>query len=431
MQKKLSTRPVAIAGFVIIFLTFGVLGGWASVARLDSAVFAPGTVSLEGNRKVVQHLEGGIVEEILVQEADVAEAGQTLLRLSDVEARSNLKVLNTRRNVATVVEARLLAERKLADSILLPEHLLKDAATATVQAVVADQQELFQQRRSILQSRSDILATRAAQTRTQIEGLELQKSALERRLANFQEMVDRMRAGEERGLIQTNILAQRQDELIQIEASLGRAISEIAQAQNVISETELETLQIKQEYQERANTELERVRAELSELEQRANIAKDILARTDIRAPITGTVQGVKVHTVGSVIRPGEILMEMVPDDERLIINARVSPIDKDNVAPGLTTEIRFSAFQAKFTPIMLGRVDTVSSDVITPENPNEPPYFLARIVVNDADIPPEIENRLTAGMPADVLVSTGERTVIDFLVSPLMDAVSKSLIEE
>lgn len=431
MSDRPSPRPIAIAGFVIIFLTFGVLGGWASVAKLDSAIYAPGTISLEGNRKVVQHFEGGIVEEILVQEADTVEAGQVVLRLSDVEARSNLQVINTRLDVAKLVEARLLAERKLSEDFNIPVYLSADTASASLQAVIKDQLELFQQRRSILQSRADILATRMEQTRTQIDGLELQKSALEKRLTNFQEMVDRMRSGEEKGLIQTNILAQREDELIQIEASLGRIISEIAQAQNAISETELESLQVRQEYQERANNELEQIRAEISELEQRANIANDVLERTEIRAPISGTVQGLKVHTVGSVIRPGEVLMEMVPDDERLVINARVSPIDKDNVSPGLTTEIRFTAFKAKLTPIMLGEVDTVSGDVITPENPNEAPYFLARVVVNEADIPSEIAGRLTAGMPADVLVSTGERTVIDYIVSPLMDAVRKSMIEE
>jgi HlyD family secretion protein len=142
-------------------------------------------------------------------------------------------------------------------------------------------------------------------------------------------------------------------------------------------------------------------------------------------------MQNLKVHTVGSVIRPGEVLMELVPEDEELIINARVSPIDKDNVAPGLSTEVRFTAFKTRLTPIMLGVVDTVSGDVITPENQNEQPYYLARVAVDEADIPLEIRDRLTAGMPADVIITTGERTVANFIISPLMDAVRKSMIEE
>jgi HlyD family secretion protein len=123
--------------------------------------------------------------------------------------------------------------------------------------------------------------------------------------------------------------------------------------------------------------------------------------------------------------------MELVPEDEELIINARVSPIDIDNVAPGLDTEVRFTAFKTKLTPIMLGNIESVSNDVITPENPNELPYYLARVTVDKAEIPKEIQGRLTAGMPADVIITTGERTVAHFIASPLLDAVRKSLIEE
>ena len=417
-------------GYAIIFIMFGVFGSWAAVAKLDSAVFAPGTISLEGNRKVVQHLEGGIVAEILVEEADSVSEGDILIKLSDVEARSNLDVLTTRLDVAKVTEARLLAERELADTIALPNDLRK-ADSATIQSSFKDQADLFQDRRSILKSRTNILAVRVEQTNTQIEGLELQKSALERRLVNFTEMIERMRSGQEKGLIQTNILSQREDELIQIEASLGRVISEIAQAKNSINETHFEKLQVEQEYKERANSELERVRAEIAELEQRAKIVEDVLTRTDIRAPGSGTIQDLKVHTVGSVIQAGQVLMELVPEDEELLINARVSPRDIDNVAPGLQTEVRFTAFKTKLTPIMLGQVQSVSNDVITPENPQEMPYYLARIEVIEEDIPEEISGRLTPGMPADVIITTGERTVANYIVSPLMDAVRKSMIEE
>lgn len=430
MIKKPSTRPVALMGYAIIFVMFGVFGSWAAVAKLDSAIFAPGTISLEGNRKVVQHLEGGIVAEILVQEADTVSEGDILLRLSDVEARSNLDVITTRLDVAKVTEARLLSERELADTIVLPNDLRK-ADSATIQSSFKDQADLFQDRRSILKSRTDILTVRVEQTNTQIEGLELQKSALERRLVNFNEMIERMRSGQEKGLIQTNILSQREDDLIQIEASLGRVISEIAQAKNSINETHFEKLQVEQEYKERANSELEKVRAEIAELEQRAKIVEDVLTRTDIRAPGSGTIQDLKVHTVGSVIQAGQVLMELVPEDEELLINARVSPRDIDNVAPGLQTEVRFTAFKTKLTPIMLGQVQSVSNDVITPENPQEMPYYLARIEVIEEDIPEEISGRLTPGMPADVIITTGERTVANYIVSPLMDAVRKSMIEE
>ena len=430
MARKPSPKPVALMGYILIFITFGVFGSWAAVAKLDSAVVAPATISLEGNRRVVQHFEGGIVDEILVQEANSVQIGDVLLRLSSIEARSNLEVFSTRLDVARLVEARLLAERALEDEVAFPKDVLSRNSEPVV-AALADQQNLFKGRRQILKGQEDILLARIEQINVQIEGLELQKSAFERRIANYTEMLVRMRTGAEGGNIASNILSQREDELIEIEANLGQVISDIAQAQATISETELQRLQLTQEYQERASTELEQIRAEISELSERRKVAADVLNRTEIRAPGSGTIQNLKVHTVGSVIRPGDVLMELVPEDEELIINARVSPIDVDNVSPGLSTEVRFSAFKTKLTPIMLGTVETVSGDVITPENPNESPYYLARVTVDENDIPVEIKDRLTAGMPADVVITTGERTVINFIASPLLDAVRKSMIEE
>jgi membrane fusion protein, type I secretion system len=431
MVQKPSPKPIAIMGYAIIFLTFGVFGGWAAVAKLDSAVVAPGTISLQGNRRVVQHLEGGIVAEILVQEADVVSQGDVIIRLRDVEARSNLEVLENRLKVLSVIEARLNAERRMKDNISIPEALQIENAPQAVQDVIADQIDLFKDQRSILKSQTDILTSRVEQIHVQIEGLNLQKSALERRMSNYTTLLERMRDGSERGLIEKNSLAQREDDLIQIESNLGQIISDIAQATNVIGETEHEKLRTVQEYRQRANSELEDISAQIAELTERAKVAQDVLNRTEIRSPGSGTIQDLQVHTVGSVIRAGEILMELIPEDEQLVINARVSPTDIDNVSPGLATEVRFTAFKSKLTPIVLGSVQTVSEDVITPENPNDLPFYLARIDVNKEDVPEGVRDRLTAGMPADVIITTGERTVINYIASPLFDAIRKSMLEE
>jgi HlyD family secretion protein len=431
MAYKPSPRPIALLGYTIVFITFGVFGSWAAIAKLDSAVVAAGTVSLEGNRKVIQHLEGGIVAEILVQEADLVEEGDVLLRLSGVEARSNLEVLSNRLEVLKVVEARLQAERLMEEDFDLPDSLQIGNLSANVSDTFADQQEIFTDRQSILQSGIDILSSRIDQLEVQIEGLELQRSALDRRIDNFTLMLDRMREGGEKGLVEKNILSQREDELIQIEASLGQVISEIGQTRNVVGETEYQKLQVTQEYRERANTELEDIRNQIAEIEERVKVARDVLARTEIRSPGSGTIQDLQVHTIGSVIAPGEVLMELVPQDEELVINARVAPIDIDNVTPGLETEVRFTAFKTKLTPIVLGAVQNVSKDVITPDNPNDLPFYLARVEVEEEDIPADVRDRLSAGMPVDVIITTGERTVLNYIASPLMDAVRKSLIEE
>lgn len=431
MTNKPSPRPVAFLGYFIVFITFGVFGTWAAYAKLDSAVVANGSISLEGNRKVIQHLEGGIVADIMVEEADTVKEGDVLLRLSGVEARSNLEVVSNRVEVLKVIEARLQAERHLDDGFELPTNLQITPVNENVEKTFRDQHELFEDRRSILKSGTDILTSRIDQLHVQIEGLELQRSALSRRIENFTVMVERMREGSKKGLVEKNILAQREDELIQIEANLGQVISEIGQARNVVGETDYQKLQVTQEYRERANSELEDIRAQLAELQERAKIAADVLGRTDIRAPGAGTIQNLQVHTLGSVIGPGEVLMELVPKDENLVVNARVSPIDIDNVIPGLETEVRFTAFKTKLTPIVLGSVQNVSKDVITPSNPNEAPFYLARIDVDEKNVPDNIRDRLTAGMPVDVIITTGERTVLNYIASPLLDAVRKSLTEE
>lgn len=429
---KRSIRPIVIMGFTIIFITFGVFGGWAAVAKLDAAVVASGTISLAGNRKVVQHLEGGIIEEIFVREMDTVVEGQPLLRLSSLEQQSNLQVVEFRRDVARIVESRLLAERYLKEKFELPAHLTDiENLSRILRETVENQSGLFQDRSMILKSQTEILSSRIDQTNEQIRGLLQQKGALERRYENYKQLIDRMEDGVERGLIQNNVLAQRQDEYIQIEADLGQIISEIAQAKNSISETKLQSLQVGQEYRERANTELDAVRAELTELEERVKVATDVLFRSVITAPASGSIQDLQVHTVNSVIRAGDVLMELVPEGEELIITARISPIDIDNVSVGLSTEVRFSAFKARLTPLVLGTVENVSADVITPDNPNEMPYYLAKIDVAQEDISENIRERITAGMPVDVVITTGERTVVNYLTSPLMDAVRKSLLEE
>lgn len=426
---KASPRPYVIAGYVVVILIFGVIGGWAATFQISSAVIASGTVSLENNRKVVQHLEGGIVSDIHVREADTVAEGDVLISLNALQAESNLEVLVQRRLVARATEARLKAERGFAEEIAFPQELLQSAEPAIADAL-AVQRNIFRDRSSILSSRADILQSRVEQLQRQVEGLRLQQDALERRQALRTDLITRLRDGEQRGFVEGNRLNDLEDGLIQIEASLGEVISQVAQAEASIGETKLNLLQIRQEYAERASVELNQITDQLAELNERIRVAQDTLERTAIRAPDTGTVQNLHVHTVGSVIAPGEILMEVVPQDEDLIINAQVSPTDVDSMTVGLQTEVRFVSFDAQLTPIVLGKVRSISNDVIS-SGDNTPPYFLARIVVEDKDMPDNVREGITAGMPVDVVVATGERSVMYYLISPLADAIATSMREE
>lgn len=430
LAKMANPRKYSFAGYILLLITFGVFGTWSYFAMIASAVVAPGVVSLESDRKVVQHLEGGIVQEILVREADTVQQGDTLLILDNIEVSSNMAVLQQRKAASEAVIARLAAEQTFADTITFPEDLLA-SDDPQVKSVMQTQRNIFEDRRSIFSSQSEILAFRAEQLNGQAEGNEVQLAALKKRLVLRSELFERMRTGEERGVIESNRLSEMEDSVIQIEASVGEVMSNISQVKAAAGEAQLNILKLKQEYSERANSELKTERAELAEVNERLTVANDRMRRTAILAPTTGKVQNLAVTTRGSVIRSGEILMEIVPSDETLLIDAQIAPVDVDNVYPGLETEVRFSAFKAKRTKVVLGEVLSISTDVVTSENSNEPPYFLARIKVDEERLNDEIREGLTAGMPADVVILTGERSVLHYITAPLTDAISKSLREE
>ena len=427
---KTSPRFYVRLGYLVIFMIFGGLGGWAATAMIDSAVVAPGAVALEGNRKVVQHLNGGIIREIRVREADQVEEGDVLILLESIEAKSNLKLHLQRLNVARATKARLLAEQALLEVVEFPADLV-DSEDPQIQSALSTQRQIFADRRSILLSQTEILEFRLEQLNEQISGLEQQKDALERRVQLRTAHLDRLKSGEKKGVIESNRLVEREDTLIETQANLGGVISETSQARGATGEARMNLLKLEQEHRERANLELKDVQAEISELTERVLVAKDTLDRTVIRAPTSGSVQDLQVTTEGSVIRPGEVLMEIVPVNGNLVIDARVAPVDIDSVAPGMETEVRLSAFKTKLMPIIFGEVQSVSSDVISPKDANTPPYYLARIHVPEENLPEGIKGNLTPGMPGDAVIVTGERTVLNYLVSPLSDALSKSFREE
>ena len=430
LKKMANPRRYSFAGYVILLITFGILGAWAYFAVIASAVVAPGVVALESDRKVVQHLEGGIVQEILVREADFVEQGDPLLVLENIQVNSEITVLEQRRATSEALIARLVAEQTFAEEIDFSPDLL-NSEDPHVKSAVQAQRNIFEDRRSIFLSQTEILEFRAEQLNGQAEGYEVQLAAVERRHALRSELFERMRTGEERGVIESNRLSEMQDEVIQIEASIGTAMSDIAQVKAAAGEARLNILKLKQEYSERANSELKTARSELAEINEKLTVAADRMRRTTILAPTTGKVQSLAVTTRGSVIRSGEILMEIVPSDETLLIDAKVAPVDVDNVRPGLETEVRFSAFKARLSKLVLGEVLSISTDVVTTKDTNEAPYYLARIKVPDENLTDEIREGLTAGMPADVVILTGERTVLQYMLDPLSEAIFKSLREE
>jgi len=430
ITESYTPRPFMIMGYMTILLAFGGLGGWAMTAPLDSAVIAGGVLSVESSKKIVQHYEGGIVKEILVEDADTVKSGDVLVRLSEVQSQANAAMVQTRLDIALAEAARLAAERSNSDDLDFPDSL-KDAEDMRIRFAMQAQRNLFMDRKSVRDSQIKILDSKTQQLKQQISGLELQRDAAKKEIELIADEVTRLKQGQDKGVVSTNRLSSLLREEAQLTGSYGRLISEIARVSEGIGETEFEIVRIRQSFSERAATELKDVRQELAELEERQVVTADVLERTEIRAEVDGVVQNLQIHTIGGVIKPGEPIMEIVPIDDNIVINANIRTLDIDNIYPGLLAEVRLSAFTNRLLPSIFGNVEYLSPDTIQPKNPNQEPYYLARIVVAESEIPDEMKGKLTPGMPAEIIIPTGERTVVDYLIAPLENAVRKSLREE
>jgi HlyD family type I secretion membrane fusion protein len=428
--RRYSPTPFILMGFVTIGATFGVMGVWAATAPLDSAVIAPGVVAVESNRKQIQHLEGGIVAEIMVTEGQSVEAGQALVRLLPTQAQANQSILQQRVAVLRATEKRLEAERaNLAEPDFAAIGELEDKAALAI--AIAGQGQLFNERKAIRDSKISILESRIEQFHQQIAGLTVQRDSIQRQQASIDAEIARLRGGESTGVVRTNQITAMDRDSAALTGSFGQLISESARAYQSIIETELQIVQTNQEYQERAASELKDTLAELNEITERLVVAEDINSRTLIRAPQSGIVQNIRVHTMGGVVRPAETMMEIVPQDEALVINAQVRPLDIDSLAPGQVSEVKFPAFSSRNIPTIFGTVDVLSPDLIYPEDSREPAYYLARISVPEGNVPEMIKGRILPGMPADAIIVTGERTMVDYLVKPIRDSLDKSMREE
>ncbi len=428
--KSFSPTPYVMVGYTTILLAFGVFGTWAATAPLASGVVAHGTVAVFSNRKVIQHLEGGIVAEIDVQEGDIVEAGDVLVRLDKKQSEGNLMVLTARLGLLKATEARLQAESIDADSVDFPPEVLP-APGAEEPLSIKLQRTLFRDRKATKDGQVSILNARISQLEQVVGGLDSQRKSLSDQRDSMAEQIKRMQEGEKSGYVSVNQVAQLMRAQMDLEGNLGRVLADSAKAGQTIAETKLQILQLAQEFVERASTELRDIRDQVSEIGERAKQAQDVVERSVIRAPVRGMVQDIKVHTRSGVVRPAEPIMEIIPLDDDLIVNAHVRPLDIDNVAVGGPAEVRFPAFASRATPVVFGTVQVLSQDVIQPDNPQIEPYYIARVSVSDKDIPDMMRGRLVPGMPSEVIIASGERTLFDYIVKPLKDAMSKGLLEK
>jgi HlyD family type I secretion membrane fusion protein len=421
-------RPI-LAGFTVIVAFAGGMTAWALLAPIESAVVAPGVVGVDSNVKTVQHLEGGIVEEILVREGSRVQAGDLLVRLRNTLPSSLLNEVQAQYFEARATAARLAAERDGLPAIDFPDELDAHAANLAVHDAMAGQGSIFESRRALLAERSNILRRTIAGLGEEILGLEQQIRAAERQLTLIGEELASAMKLLERGLIDRPRVLQLQREQAKLEGEIGEHRAEVASARQGIEESNLRLTELRAAATTEVVAELREVKARAYELSQQLAAARDVLTRTEIRSPIDGTVVGLKVHTIGGVIAEGEPLLDIVPSDDELVVRASIDPLDVDQVEPGLPATVRLSALNRRTETVIEGELTTVSADRLT-DPATGYAYYLARIELRRDS--PELDSvTLQPGMSADVLIRTGARTPWDYLIAPIARNLNRSLREK
>lgn len=430
-------RNLVLTGAAVAAVFLVGFGTWAMLAPLHSAALAPGVVQVETYRKTVQHLEGGIIAQILVRDGDEVKAGQPLVRLDDTKAKTTFAAVHAQLLDAYARRARLIAERDGATGIEYPEALrTASASDPAVAQIVAGQQTIFAARRTLLDSRVSGINERIRQSSEEIRGLQAQDEAARKRLALIEEELNDVRTLLAKGLERKTHLLQLESEQADISGNRGHLAAQIARAQQVIAESQVNIATLRNDSANDVAQQLRDTEEKVSQLEEQRQAAADVLARVEVRAPENGIVTDLRVHTPGGVVKPGDPLLDLVPKGTRMVVNARVRPEDMDLVRAGLPALVRLLAYKQRRTPPVAGTVVYVSADRLIDDRPQGlatpgQPYFLAKVEISDEALKKLPEVELIPGMPTEVMIETGQTTVAAYALSPILDSFDRAFREK
>ncbi len=424
-----SARGTIIAGISILVLFFGGFGTWAALAPLDSAVIAFAVVKIEGNRKTVKHLDGGIVAELLVKEGDWVEKDQLLIRLDGSDARTKVQVYSGQYGSLKALESRLLAERDGLDQIHFPDILLDRGSDAKVAEFLTGQINVFETRRAALAGQIAVLQQRIAQLRTEMGGIQAQKRSQDRQVKLIREELTGTRQMYEMGYAPKTQVLRLERFAASIEGRIGELTADHTSTQEEIGEAKLQMAQLQKERLAEVTTKLRDVQTRLGEVEPQLRWAEETLSRTEMAAPEAGHVLGLTAFTVGGVIAPGERVLDIVPADSSLIIEARIQPSDIDDVYAGMSAQVELTAYKRRIVPTVDGVLTWVSADRFNDQQSGDA-YYLAYVEVDRESLPKAGDIRLYPGMPAQVMIATGARTAFDYLISPLISGFDHAFRE-
>jgi HlyD family secretion protein len=422
-ERQWSARKPMIIGSLALLVLVGGFGTWAVGSNIAGAIIASGRIEVDRNRQVVQHPDGGVVEEILVDEGDMVEEGQTLIRLDAVDLRSELNIVEGQLFEIMARRGRLEAERDEAESIAFdPELEVMANLRNDLGELIDGQQRLFDARRTSVQREIEQLEKRRGQIADQIKGIEAQQTSVSRQLELIQQELTDQRSLLDRGLAQASRVLALERQAVNLTGTLGELVSSEAQAEGRITEIDIEIIKLGTRRREEAITTLRDLQYRELELAEQRRSLRDRLSRLDIRAPVSGIVYGLQVQTPRSVIRAADPVLFLVPQDRPLVIAAQVDPINIDQVTIGQPVTLRFSALDQRSTPELTGNVTQVSADAFQ-DDASGLSYYRAEIELaeGEADRLPE-GTILIPGMPVEAFIRTDDRAPIVYLVKPLTD---------
>ncbi|WP_162136943.1 HlyD family type I secretion periplasmic adaptor subunit [Magnetospirillum molischianum] len=416
-----------LAGWLVIAVTFGGLILWSFLAPLTAAVMAQGSLVVDSSRKVIQHLEGGIVKEILVHDGQIVGEGEALLRLDQSQVLASAALLRAKLDSALAQEARLMAERSGENVISFPAELISRRTDVEVASTLDTQRRLFEARRSSRNGQIQLLRARIEQSREQILGLTTLEKSLEYQAVLMRKELSGQQILEEKGYSSKNKILSLQRDVARLEGERGQSLASIASIRQTISESDLQILQLDKQFREDVEKELRDVQGIRFDSEERLAAVVDQISRLTVRSPVAGVVMDLAVHTVGGVVAPGGHLMDVVPRDDRLLVEATVSPDSIDGVYVGQPSQVRFSAFNRGASPTVKGEVIFVSADRMVNER-TDAPYYIVRIEIDEEGRRQLEQFSLIPGMPCEVVIDKGSRTMAEYFIKPVKDTIYRSM---
>ncbi|MCB1487117.1 MAG: HlyD family type I secretion periplasmic adaptor subunit [Bauldia sp.] len=420
-------RHLFVGGLAFCVLVFG-LGGMAATLNFASAVVTGGRLVVSSNVKRIQHADGGTVTEINVKDGDHVEAGEVLVKLDPTMAAANLAIITKGLDEEVARRARLQAERSGLTELTFPDSLTSRASVPEVAEAMSIEKRAFELRLAAREGQKEQLRKKIAELEQQLVGVKAQEDAVSRQIDLTKDEVAGLRELRKKDLVGTDRMADAERRLAQLDGQYGQLVASAAQIGAEVAQAELQILQVDQDVRSEVSRELADAGSKINELTERKIAADDQLRRQDITAPISGTVYQVAVHTVGGVVGKGEQIMLVVPEKDLLVVEAPVKPQEVDRVHPNQEAVLRFTGFGSRNTPEYEGTVETISPDVVIDERTGQG-YYRVRVTVPQKALD-DLGTKLVPGMPVEVFISTGERTVLSYLVRPLGDQIMHTFRE-